>query len=419
MTVKASTRKKLALRKTALNKTSVGALKPENKPYVIWDRAIPSYGCRVQPTGRRTFILRYRPHTSSKQREITLGMFGAITPDQARKAAMETIAAIHAGQDPLERREAQLLEAERAVALSDALDRYASDHLAHLKHGAEQQRTLQINLKRLLETRLPGLRSSDFADIVSHKRKTAPVMANRLRAYLLTFSNWLIEQGLIEAPLITSGGKRRYREKPRERSLTAAEVAKVWAASDQMPYPWGPFAKLLILTAQRRGEVAEMCWPEINLGRRVWEIPGSRTKNAKPHTVHLSEVAVAILKELEERRKNSSDLVFTTRKDHPVSGFSKAKRELDELSGVEDWRLHDLRRTFVSRCVDFGLDATVVDRVLNHVASSTMSTVARVYQQSEMIEQRRHALEAWSDWVIKSTRGEQPREEEPIAPNAM
>jgi integrase len=149
-----------------------------------------------------------------------------------------------------------------------------------------------------------------------------------------------------------------------------------------------------------------MRWPEIDLGRCVWEIPGSRTKNAKPHTVHLSEVASSILKDLEERQKNGSDLVFTTRKDHPVSGFSKAKRQLDELSGVEDWRLHDLRRTFVSRCVDFGLDATVVDRVLNHVASSTMSTVARVYQQSEMIEQRRHALEAWSDWVIKSAGGE-------------
>jgi hypothetical protein len=95
MTGKASTRKKLALRKATLNITSVGALKPEDKPYVVWDRAIPGYGCRVQPTGRKSFILRYRPHTSIKQREITLGMFGAITPDQTRKSAMETIAARH------------------------------------------------------------------------------------------------------------------------------------------------------------------------------------------------------------------------------------------------------------------------------------------------------------------------------------
>jgi integrase len=159
---------------------------------------------------------------------------------------------------------------------------------------------------------------------------------------------------------------------------------------------------LAILTAQRRDEIAGMRWSEIDLDGPTWILPGVRTKTGKPHIVHLSRPALAILAELYKSR-GTTDWVFTTTGRSAISGFSRAKARLDELSGVSDWRLHDARRTFASHAVDMGIDATVADRVLNHVAAGSLSTVQRVYQRSEMLNQRRDALEAWGQHVMEIT----------------
>ena len=112
-----------------------------------------------------------------------------------------------------------------------------------------------------------------------------------------------------------------------------------------------------------------------------------------------------MLHDLWNQRREDTDLVFTTTGRTAISGFSKAKGRLDDISKVVNWRLHDLRRTFASHCVDMGIDPVVADRVLNHAAAGTMSTVQRIYQRSEMLEPRRHALDAWSAWVFDAADG--------------
>src|SRR6266581_1887269 len=115
-----------------------------------------------------------------------------------------------------------------------------------------------------------------------------------------------------------------------------------------------------------------------------------RTKNAKPHIVHLSDQAIAVL----GKAKKLGNFVFSAAGTHPFQDFSNAKRELDAISGVSGWRLHDLRRTCVSGMAGLGVAPHVADKILNH-QSGTISGVAAVYQRHQFMAERREAIEKW------------------------
>src|SRR5262249_48543185 len=165
----------------------------------------------------------------------------------------------------------------------------------------------------------------------------------------------------------------------------------------QMAGHYGAIVEFLALTGQRREEAARATWGEFDLDRKIWLLPNTRTKNAKPHTVHLSGQSLAIL----ERLKRSVEFVFSVSGSRPFSAFSWAKSQLDELSGVRGWRLHDLRRTCVSGIARLGVPPHVADKILNH-QSGTISGVAAVYQRHEFMAERKDALDRWGAHVEKT-----------------
>jgi integrase len=150
----------------------------------------------------------------------------------------------------------------------------------------------------------------------------------------------------------------------------------------------------LALTGQRREEVAQVNWEELDLASQSWTLPASRTKNGKPHIVHLSKEAIAVLMRMPKLGK----FVFSLSGTKPFQTFSAAKRELDKLSQVTGWRLHDLRRTCVSGMARLGVAPHVADKVLNH-QTGTISGVAAVYQRHEFLIERKDALERWGAHV--------------------
>jgi integrase len=160
--------------------------------------------------------------------------------------------------------------------------------------------------------------------------------------------------------------------------------------------PYSGIVELLALTGQRREEVARLQWEELDLVRRLWTLPKSRTKNAKAHLVHLSEQAMAVLKRAGQRGPYVLSLLGTK----PFQEFSRAKCRLDQLSGVTGWRLHDLRRTCVSGMGRLGVAPHVADKILNHQAG-TISGVAAVYQRHDFLAERKDALERWGAHVRK------------------
>jgi integrase len=161
-----------------------------------------------------------------------------------------------------------------------------------------------------------------------------------------------------------------------------------------MAYPFGPAVRLLILTGARREEVGAMRWGEVDLVAKTWTLPGERTKNGIEHVVPLSDPALSILGRV-PRIGRYDGFVFTTTGKTAVSGWSKAKVTLDAASGVPDWRLHDLRRTFATGLAGLGVSMPVVEKILNHVSGS-FGGVAGVYQRHAFADEKRDALDKWA-----------------------
>ena len=147
---------------------------------------------------------------------------------------------------------------------------------------------------------------------------------------------------------------------------------------------------------------------ELDLARRTWTLPKSRTKNGKEHVVHLSAESMRVLMRADRRGR----FVFSTLGNKPFDGFSKSKRQLDQLSGVPGWRLHDLRRTCVSGMARLGVAPHVADKILNH-QTGAISGVAAVYQRHDFLSEQRQALDLWGSHVgriLGEGRPEQPIE---------
>ncbi len=222
-----------------------------------------------------------------------------------------------------------------------------------------------------------------------------PVAENKALKSIKTFLRWCVGRAVLDQSP-AEGVPLPAKEVARDRVLDDEELARVILAARQIGGPYGGIVELLAFTGQRREEVARLPWEELDLARRIWTIPKSRTKNAKAHVVHLSEQSLAVL----TRADRNSPLVFSLLGTKPFQEFSRAKRQLDQLSGVTGWRLHDLRRTCVSGMARLGIAPHVADKVLNH-KSGTISGVAAVYQRHEFLAERQEALERWGTHVAR------------------
>ncbi len=381
--------------KMKLTKRAIDDLQPGDKDAFFWDADITGLAVKVTPKGKKTFMVQYRPGgRGSPTRKIFIGPFGEVTLHKARTEAKRILGLRAEGRDPaLERQQAK----QRAI--SNKFADIAADFLA--KH-ASQNRTVDETARILKRDVLPkwgkrsiheiGMRDvNDLLDAVV--ARGSHVMANRTLANLRKLFNWCVSRGIITASPC-EGISAPHREKARDRVLSDDELIAIFNAAKQMGGAFGAILQMLILTAQRRNEVSEMTWNELDLNNDIWTIPGSRTKNEKPHFVHLSEQATAVLSSV----LNVGAFTFTSNGKTPFSGFSKAKKRLEELSGVTDWRLHDIRRTVTSGMAQLGIAPHVADKILNH-QSGTISGVASVYQRHEFLDDRKTALNAWGNYV--------------------
>jgi integrase len=188
----------------------------------------------------------------------------------------------------------------------------------------------------------------------------------------------------------------------RDRVLSDDELRAIWLASDELNSPFGTYIKVLMLTGQRRSEVAGMRRSELSIGFDTWTIPGSRTKNKQTHTVPLSEKVAALI----TTSDSESDLIFTTNGSTPISGMSKVKRRLDEnIGSITSWRFHDLRRTMATMMCEIGVEPHVVEELLNH-KSGHKGGVAGVYNRARYSEQKKVAMERWAARVEAIVSGE-------------
>jgi integrase len=190
----------------------------------------------------------------------------------------------------------------------------------------------------------------------------------------------------------------------RHRVLTDDEIKKVWRAFDRVGHPFGTIAKLLLMTGQRRAEVSGMRWSELSEDLATWNLPAARTKNKLPHSITLPGASRKIVKAVP--RIAGRDFLFSTTGSTAVSGWSKAKREIDAaaVKPLPEWRIHDLRRTAASGMQKLGVRSEVVERALNH-KSGSFAGVAGIYQRDPMTAEVRTALETWASHVTALAEG--------------
>lgn len=383
---------------------------------MVFDTACPGLGVRVTAKGTKTFLAQWTdPATKRKQRE-PLGVWGGITLDQAREATRVRLGTVAKGVNPRTERhriktEAERERAESALTFDRLVSDWASLHLVRRspRYAAEAERAIRHAFGELLNRPAARIGKADVTNrLDAMVRAGKATTAGRTMAYGRAAFAWAVKRGKLAQnpfaglPVTTPANQR-------ERTLSAPEVREVWAAAGTLAAPVGAFVRLLLLTLARRDEVAGMRWSEIAPDKSEWIIPGARTKNGKPHVVHLSPAAVEALDAL--LKVEGQDLVFTTTGKTPISGFSAFKRQLDNAiaaarlkeaektgdtpAALVPFVLHDFRRTGVTVLAGMGFDSIVVDKLLNHQPSK-LRGVAGVYQRHEFGPERARALEAWA-----------------------
>jgi integrase len=377
------------MRKALTDKT-LDALKPHTKRYEVHDLYCPGLSVRVTPEGRKTFTLKYR--YSVKQKRLTIGVYPRMPLAKARERAMDYLRQVDEGVDPSQRRRQPGYKVRTIV--EDFIRQHAKPRN---RKWRENERVLDREFVAVFGDRdIREIKRADVLEIMDAAiERGAHYQANRILAYVRRLFNWCVERTIIDVNPI-NGLKAPTKEVSRERVLSDDEIKAVLRSCSNDVYPFRQYVPLLLATAQRRGELAEMRWSEIDLEAKQWVIPSDRSKNGKAHVVPLSQFAIRYLSEVP--RFLDCDYVFTTTRRSPISGFSKALRRLWEATGSSDWRFHDLRRTAASGMARERVAPHVVEKVLNHISGS-ISGIAAIYNRWGYDPEKRAALELWGAYL--------------------
>lgn len=360
---------------------------------VHWDNDLPGLGLRILKSGSRSWVVRYR--VGRRQRMITLGKMSLISPGQARTKAGEILAKAKLGEDVSA--EIRSKKAASGATLDELIALFISRYVEKNQKPntrTETKRFLLVKWKPLHQLAVKEVTRQVVAErLAKFEMDTSAITRNRARAALSRLFTWAMEEGFAEHNPVVDTAKRP--EASRDRILSADELKAIWSATSG-PGDYNAIIRLLLLTGQRREEVAAAGWHELDLGNSLWRIAPERTKNSRPHDVPLSSTALSILEQLP--RRVGRDLVFGDRKG-PFSGWSKSKERLDHRSNLTGWRLHDLRRTLVTGMAELGVQPHVIEAVVNHV-SGHKAGVAGVYNRATYSQEKRKALQEWADYLF-------------------
>ncbi|WP_170459637.1 tyrosine-type recombinase/integrase [Ruegeria arenilitoris] len=377
-----------------LTERSVAALKPKEKRYDVSDSLRVGLRVRVAPSGLKTWVFEKRIR-GGPLRSHTLGRFPVISLSEAREKALGLEKEAMEGFD-------RKAEAEKRKSVLEVLDDYEQKHLVQLRTGKERRRQLDNALKKHFRKPISSLERRELQAFIDGVADSgAKVLANRYKAAISAFTGFAWRRGYTEQN-VGAGLSNATRERPRDRVLSLKEVRAIYEASEFLSPLWTPLIRLLILTAQRRSDITGLREGEVDFEKRRIDLPSVRTKNGKPHIVHLSDPALDIVSGIEPK----NGLYFSTTGKTPVSGLSKVKKQLDGLlpDDMEPWTLHDLRTAFATTMAETGASEGVVDRILNHAASgSAASAVARVYNQSQQLKPRAAVLDHWAALVTQES----------------
>jgi integrase len=340
---------------------------PEKGQKVHWD--MPGFGVRVTPKGKKTFITVTGPASARKWK--SLGVY----PEKSLSEARQEAKRILARADPH----------RTSLAFPDAREDF-------LDECAQKNRPSTVYSYRLyldaydFTGKVDTITRKHIRDHLKRYDNQLSTKSHALVAFKIFF-NWAIRNELIDRhPL---AGERHETSQARTRVLSPEEIKKLWA------YEYPPFStilKLLILTGQRRSEIATIHSDWIN-GSTI-TFPAEVTKNKHEHTIPFNLMSAQHLK--------GEGLLFGNAKGNPFNGFSKAKARLDKHISLPDWTIHDLRRTFSTLHASIGTPLHVTERLLNHISGASTSGVAGIYNRHTYLEEMRDGAMNFETFIAET-----------------
>jgi integrase len=383
---------------------TVESVKPGSTRQEIPDRHLPGLYLIVQPSGHRSWAVRYR--SGNRSRKHTLGPYPALDLKTARTLAGKALRAVAEGRDPgREKIQARALQPDTVEAVIQLFIERHCLRTNRPRTVTETKRLLHRHvLPRWRNRLLRDITRRDVLDLLDDIVDAgAPIEANRVLSATRKMFNWSLQRDILSAsPCV--GVKAPSAERPRDRVLSDEELGNVWRAADRLDGPFGALVKLLILTGQRRSEIGGLRWSEID--GELWTLPAERVKNGKQHDVPLSGMALDILASLP---RIGETFVFSATGARPAGDYAQRKRRLDALlpADMPPWRLHDLRRTTASGLARLGVSLPTIERLLNH-SSGSFAGIVGVYQRHDFAREKREAVETWARHVLALT--QQPKQ---------
>jgi integrase len=391
-------------KKIKLTDRSVKALKParDGKPYDIRDTVCPGLRVRVMGTGQISFVVLGRFPNSVHPTRRALGLYGRISLDQARQKARDWFQLIAKGIDPgiEEERQRQAELRQQRTTFAAVAEEYITKKVSKTAKAIETEQ----DIKRELISRWGAKPIADVTrhDVIAMAEEIgarARYQAHNTYGHCRGLFNWAITRGTYGIDVSPCDRLRPAdligRKEVRSRVLNDAEIVALWKATEALGYPRGPLVRLLLITGQRRNEVARARWSEFDLDAKSWSIPAERMKADLPHLVPLSDLALETLGSLP--RFGRGDYVFSsTFGETPVNGFARLKDRLDQsmikqLGKLPPFVLHDLRRTTRTR-----LSALVPSDIAERVIAHAKPGLRKAYDLHDFEPEKRRALDLWA-----------------------
>jgi integrase len=371
----------------------VRTAKAVGKRAYFWDTTKPGLGLMVTPSGHRSFLIQYRFNGKSVRRTLDATY---VTLEQARAEAAADLGQVARGLDP------QAERRRHEEPIDNTLEFIAREYFRREGKRLRSMNQRQAAFERLVFQSLgrKQIDSISRLDIVRlldrvEDERGAP-MADKILQFMGRLFNWHASRSdTFRSPIVRGMTRTRPHERARQRTLSDAELKKIWHAAQAQPGAFPALVRFLLLTAVRRNEAARMKWEDVRGAE--WLIPAASNKSKKDLLLPLSKDALAVLRGL----PRIGDYVFTTNGKAPISGFNQFKRRFDSACGVTGWRLHDCRRTARSLMSRAGVNADIAERCLGHAIAGIRGT----YDKHHYIPEMRAAFETLAAQIDAVLRG--------------
>ena len=411
----------------------ITALKAKAQRYEKKEPGRTGLGIRITPRGVKTWTFVYRFHGTQKR--MVFGTYPRVGVADARIALADAKDKLGRDLDP-----GAIVAEERQIERdAETVDDLVAEYMKRHAYPNMKPTTAAENERLLRREVLPawsGRRAKDILrrDIIrlldGIEDRGSPVTRNRTASVLSRLFLFAMDRGIVDAsPAV---GIRRLKEVARDRFLTLDEIRSFWHGLDaaNMTPSVRTALRLLLITGQRRSEVAGTAWAEIDDADHLWRLPAVRTKTGRESLIPLPPLAMRLIEEADRHRvrpvptrpnrkdraphnPTSSPWLFpSTRHGKPVepAALTRALNRNRNRLGIGDATVHDLRRTFATWHGEIGTPPEVLAALLNH---SPQSITEQVYNRASILEPRRRAMAAWCSWVERVIAGE------PVAENVV